>query len=301
MYVPYTWIPQWWKIPKEIPRQIREFEAATEPLYQKKFERHNLLPHHHCSLRWLRSQEYFLIVKCDNKLGPTSIERKVYIKNACRDHIYQRDTYLYLPPALVASKISALKMKFGYWIKQHAKQLTIMVKYFLTKNLQDNFDPHPQFYGINKIHKISWAMIPIISCTVSLMHPVGVWGDSNFQEVAADIPEYFKDSNALKEKPTTMDLLHGTMLLTADAMSMYKKIHTRPALNQISQYFNVNKTKYRHLPLDTMIMALCLIMKNNILHFVDSHWLQLKVTAMVTPPAPTYTTVFYGVFEFFLF
>ena len=142
MYVPYTWIPQWRKTPNKIPRQIREFEAATEPLYQKKFERHNLLPHQHRSLRWLRSQEYFLIVKCDKKLGPTSIERKVYIKNACRDHIYQRDTYLYLPPALAASKMAEIKLKVGAWIKWHAEQLTIMGKKRVpTTNLKANVDP----------------------------------------------------------------------------------------------------------------------------------------------------------------
>ena len=116
-----------------------------------------------------------------------------------------------------------------------------MGKYFLTKNLQDNVDPHPRFYVIIKIHKTSCAMIAIITCTGSLMHPIGVWNNSKFQEVAADIPAYFKDSNPLKEKLTTMDLLPGTMILTADAMSMYKNIHTCPALNQISQYFNANK------------------------------------------------------------
>ena len=54
------------------------------------------------------------------------------------------------------------------------------------------------------------------------------------------------------------------MLLIADATIMYKNIQTRPALNQISQYLNVNKTKYLHLPVDAMLRAPFLIMKNSI-------------------------------------
>ena len=43
-----------------------------------------------------------------------------------------------------------------------------------------------------------------------------------------------------------------------------------------------------------------MIMKNNIFLFGDSHWLQLKGTSMVTPPAPKYPTVIYSVYELFL-
>ena len=59
-----------------------------------------------------------------------------------------------------------------------------------------------------------------------------------------------------------MDLPTGTMLLTADATSMYTNIQNRPALNQIAQYFKGNKTKYQHLPVDAMLRDLRLIMKN---------------------------------------
>ena len=57
--------------------------------------------------------------------------------------------------------------------------------------------------------------------------------------------------------------------------------------------------KKRHLPVEAMLGAIFVIMKNNIFCFGDIHWLQLKGSDMGTPPAPTYTTVFYGVFEFF--
>ena len=164
-------------------------------------------------------------------------------------------------------------------------------KHFLTTNLRAIVYHLPWFYGMIKIHKTPWNMRPIISCTGSLMHPIVVWTDSKFQQVAADMPAYFKYSMLLKDKITTMDLPPVTMLLTKDATSMYTNIQTCPALNQLSQYFNVNQTKYQHLPVDAMIRYLQLMMNNNIFRFGDSLWLQLKGTAMGTPSAPTYATV----------
>ena len=59
--------------------------------------------------------------------------------------------------------------------------------------MQANVDPFPWFYVIIKIHKTLWATIPNISCTGSLMYPIGVCNDSKFQQVTAGIPYYFKD------------------------------------------------------------------------------------------------------------
>ena len=128
------------------------------------------------------------MVKCDKNLGPAIIEHDVYTKRVCRDHNYQRDTYLYLPSSLAVSKMEALKLKVRSRIKQHSEQLTRMGKLFLDTNLKANVDPFPWFYGMIKIHKTQWAIRPIISCTGSLMHTIGIRNDSKLKQVAADIP-----------------------------------------------------------------------------------------------------------------
>ena len=165
-------------------------------------------------------------MKCDKNPGPAIIECGVYIEMVLIEHLYQRDTYLYLPPSLAASKMASLKVKVGSWIKQHSKKLTRIEKLFLTTNLEANVDPFQWFYGMMKTHKTLWTMRPTISFTGSLMHPIGVWTDSKFQQVVADIPAYVKDSNVLKEKLATMYLPPGTMLLMVDANIIYKKIQT---------------------------------------------------------------------------
>ena len=175
-------------------------------MFQKKFGRHNLLPHYRRSLHWLRIQDDFLIVKCDKNLGPAIIEREIYIERVYRDHIYQRDKYLYLPPALAPSKMESLKLEFVDWIKRQSKQLTRMGKCFLTTNLKANVDPFPWFYRIIKNHKTLWTMRPIISYTDSLIHPIVVCIGSKFQQLEADMPSYFKEPKLRKEKLTTIEL-----------------------------------------------------------------------------------------------
>ena len=49
-----------------------------------------------------------------------------------------------------------------------------------------------------------------------------------------------------------------------------------------------------------MIRVLRLMIKSKMFHLGDSHWIQLNITDIGTPPSPTYATVLYCVFELFI-
>ena len=107
---------------------------------------------------------------------------------------------------------------------------------------------------------------------------------------------YLNDSKFMKEQLTAMYRSPRTMIPTADSTIMYTDIQTCPTLNQIAQYFNGNKTKYRYLPVEAIMMALHLMTKKHIFYFRNRDWIQTISTAIRTPPSPEYDTVSYGVF-----
>jgi hypothetical protein len=87
----------------------------------------------------------------------------------------------------------------------------------------------------------------------------------------------------------------GAVLFTADTVSMYTNIQTHQALRAIAQYLQRNEFIYQDLPIEALISTLHIVVLNNVFTFGDTTWHQLSGTAMGTPPAPPYATVFYGI------
>jgi hypothetical protein len=94
-----------------------------------------------------------------------------------------------------------------------------------------------------------------------------------------------------------LELPSNAKLFTADAVSMYTNIQTAPALSAIGRYLRQNKNKFRDIPINTLMSGLNFVMNNNIFEFGDTFWHQKKGTAMGTPPAPPYATLFFAVHE----
>jgi hypothetical protein len=169
---------------------------------------------------------------------------------------------------------------------------------FLKKSLDENNDPFPKFYLTFKVHKLPLKTRPIVSCSGSLLHPLGIWVDSILQNVAQKQKSYFKSSFTLLKELNEMDNLPtSARLFTADAVSMYTNIPTHKALYSIKRYLSENKDTFPDIPIQALMCALDIIMKNNIFEFGDTTWLQIKGTAMGTPPAPPYATIFYAIHE----
>ena len=148
-----------------------------------------------------------------------------------------------------------------------------------------------------KVHKQPLKTRPVVPCSGSLLHPLGVWLDTALQPIATSLPSFIASSYDLKEALNDLPPLpDGALLFTADAVSMYTNIDTFYACNAIRNFLQT-QNQFKDHPLPAILDAIDLIMNNNVFQFGDCYFLQKTGTAMGTPPACCYATIYYGVRE----
>ena len=307
MYLPSSWTPpHWTRPPRVLEERLSNFDSALKKLFLARTGKTNLLPHQHRALASLQRQSELLVAPCDKNLGPAIIERSDYLDIAFRDHLNDRTTYKPLTPAEATTAHWRLDQDIEAWLRTHHKSCTKMERRFLREHLkQANETPFARFYLTLKAHKLKPGQNvnhlksrPIVSCPGSLLHPLGIWTDHYLQQVARIQPSYFKDSFTLREIVSNITIPPNALLFTADAVSMYTNIPTATAIPTISRLLRQHKQQRdNNYPLDAVKDALNLIMRNNIFTFGDCTFKQLNGTAMGTPPAPPYATLYYAAHE----
>ena len=299
MYIRTDWTPPDWKypFPKECAYRLAKFESKIKEMVTRRTKppTMNLLPHQRQALRTLRRQDTFLVVQCDKNLGPAVIEKDRYIKMAIRDHLRDTRTYKRLSETEADQKEDYIRRQIQRWMKKHKKVLSRSERRFLQHHLDTNEFPFAVFYITMKVHKSPLKSRPIVSCSGSLLEGIGVWIDDKLKIAAREQPSYFKSSYDLKQELLSMDIPPNTYLFTADARAMYTNIPTDRALNFIGDY--LRETAFPDVPVEALMSALRLVMKNNVFQFGDCVYLQKTGTAMGTPPAPGWATLYFALCE----
>ena len=298
MYIKSDWKPPDWEIPHTVNRRTRNFSTAiTKVLKPRVSGRSNLLWTQRLALKALQKQDDFLIVSCDKNLGPAIIEKSIYITRAYEDHLSDRTTYREFSLTQATEFMERVKVKYISFMYKYRENITPMQRKFLKTNLDGCKDPFPTFYLTIKIHKTPWKTRPIVSCSGSLLYAVGVWVDRKLQVVAKSQHSYISSSKKLKDLILPLNLPANAKIFTADAVSMYTNINTNHALRIIGNYLQQNSLKFPSVPFEAVMVALTLVMKCNVFRFGDTYWHQLEGTAMGTPPAVPYATLFYAICE----
>jgi hypothetical protein len=121
--------------------------------------------------------------------------------------------------------------------------------------------------------------------------------DAKLQCFAHRRPAYFKISYELKKMLTSITLPPNTFLFTVDAVSMYTNIPTAKALSFISNHIRETAHEFQDIPDEALVMALGIVMRNNVFTFGDVTYTQVRVTAMGTPPAPMWDNLYMSINE----
>ena len=106
---------------------------------------------------------------------------------------------------------------------------------------------------------------------------------------------YFQNSYDLRQEICSKHYHPTAQLFTADAISMYTNVLTNTAIMLIVKHIRTSEVRPQQN--EALIAALKLVMLNNIFSFRDMTFEQMNGTAMGTPPAPSYATIYYGLHE----
>ena len=297
LHIPTHWVPSVWKVSDNVVNNTTNFLNSLERLFYKKQCTPNLSMSQLHLLKSLRKKDQFVIVKADKNLGPCILESEKYIQYALDDHLNCRTTYKKLSHTSATTHMDLVRKQINKFLYQHRKKLPKESIRYIRKKTKECTDPFPKLYLLMKVHKQPLKTRPVVSCSGSLLHPLGVWLDTALQPIATTVPSFIASSYDLKEALNDIPQLPpGALLFTADAVSMYTNIDTFYAVNAIKNFLQ-SHTQFNHLPLAAITDAMELIMKNNVFQFGDCFFHQLTGTAMGTPPACCYATIYYAVRE----
>ena len=305
LYIKSKWVPdpQCENLENKINNFILNLELQNKlhlNLSKKSTNLNNIQKQH---INFLRQNTEFIILMCDKNLGPAIIERGEYIRLSLKEHLLNKQNYTQLQPTEAEHLLMKMKDDTCSLFVEHANKLSKHeIKYFRNFILKLPTSLRiPQYYGMPKVHKqkIPIPLRPVVSQCGSYTAFISTWIDNKLQPLKHFLPSYIKNSQDLLDIIDTLPPLPpNAKIVTTDAVSMYSNISTKEGIHNITTYLNkFSSESDRHFPIDLVCSLLEVVMQNNIFKFGTTWWQQLDGTAMGTPCACIYATLFFGLHE----
>ena len=111
------------------------------------------------------------------------------------------------------------------------------------------------------------------------------------------LPSYVKDTTNFIQKLKSAKLTHAnSYLVTLDVSSLYTNIPHKDGLDACRFFLNKNSSS-NDLPVDSILKLIELVLENNHFQFNSENYMQKMGTAMGSPMAPAYASLFMGKLE----
>ena len=300
LFISSGWEPEAEQVPNELRIRLAAFASNVWKNFKPKPYRSNLNHIQAAALQELRNNDDLIVFSTDKNLGPAIIERDEYVRRVLTDHLLHKETYRRLTEQEARGRLKAIQKIVENFIGRNLPPKDpngTFIQRSMEKSLQN--EPFSQFYITAKVHKEPWATRPIVAYSGSILHGLGRWVDRELQKFTPHLPFYIKSSAHFREMLVAERLPANAKLFTMDATSMYTNIVTDHALKTLSEYFAEESALCSALGVDAsaVIQALSIIMNHNVFQFGDTFWLQLCGTAMGTPPACMYATLYFYLYE----
>lgn len=289
--------------------------------------RSNLLPQQRAGLRFLKSRPDLVVWNTDKNLGPAVSTRLQYYTLIHRDHLSDTGTYRELTPTAAHNRLKAICRLVRAFLRDHQTKTVLhygasvprltsdglFIQQSVEHSLQTSMDtflrdgvlppgahPFAYFYALAKIHKPTLQTRPITSVSGSILHGLGLWLDEELKKVVAKLDYVTTSSSELAATLQALPPLPpNAVLFTADARSFYTNVDTAHALSVIADFFASPAFAELHCDVSgpAILAGLTLLMRHSLFTFDRKFYVQLTGTAMGTPPAPMYATLYFFLHE----
>ena len=308
---PPFWLPSEWQAPlpdqvPELNHRLCDFETSLRRMFKKKSVPSNLLPSQSAALNWLQLHPEIIVCNTDKNLGPALMEVAKYIAHAHRDHLRDPHTYRRLNAQEVIAKRTDIISQIDSFLTIHSASLSAadstdgVASDYIREHTKDGLS---YMYLMPKIHKPPPLKTrAIISYSGSICYGLAVWIDIQLKKIIPHLPYIAKSSREVVSDLTARRWDPSSRLFTCDATSMYTNIHLKHALPMFENFLSNTELgayviKKSNISPGALLHALTIVMSNNLFQFGDTFWLQLTGTAMGTPPAPNYATIYFCIWE----
>ena len=290
---------------KAIKREQLQLSRQRKPIRNLPFSKYQLI-------KYYKNNDNYIIVQGDKNLGPCILEREYYIYRGCKEHLANRRNYKQITREGAIARLIGLDYILRDWIGKYKTRdedegtppdFTTIGKaeeIYLRRCLSKLRGKLARFRMTAKVHKIPWKLRPIVCCAGTTMNGWSKWLDYWLQKLKASVPSYVKDSQQILDEIAELHLPANALLFTCDANSMYNNIDTDHAIEVISWWLidmDSRDELPHNFPLEAVLDAMKIIMKNNIFEWGDSCFLQLLGTAMGTSAAVMWATLYYAYHE----
>ena len=156
-----------------------------------------------------------------------------------------------------------------------------------------------RFYQLFKVHK-SYPEgslppgRPIVSGNGSVTENISKFVDFHSKCLTKNVPSFIEDTpdflRILDTLNKSNEISDSDILVTIDVSSLYTNIKQEEGISSMRSALNRREDKT--IPTEFLIKLLELVLKGNFFEFANQLYQQLVGTAMGTPIAPTYATIF---------
>ena len=222
------------------------------------------------------SSDTVLVTKSD-KGGEMVVMRREDMQALILDHLQDTATYQLLRKDPTPSLRLQINKTFAEILRRNEFRTLLINKMMSPPNTTTQ-----NFYALPKTHKKTLKIRPIISGVGGIFERLGWFLNHILQPLLQHIPAHIQSTNELIQRFNTVDknALQDKLPVSFDVVSLYTNIDITEAIDTALQYlikFNINT---KGLSMDELNRLLHLVLNNNIFHYEERIFKQIRGLAM---------------------